>query len=293
MFNKTINTMQHKEASTAVMLPFTKMQGLGNDYVYMEELEAPLQNAPELARKISRRHFGVGSDGLVLIGHSEIADFRMRIFNADGSEAEMCGNGARCLARYAYENGIAGENMVFETVAGPVEAWRRSEREYKIKLNSPGIFTPDVKACVGDKTYDCTYVELGSPGIPHGVVNLPNFRELPEEEFKEIGKALRYHEVFPKGANINFYDIAPDGEIYLSTYERGVEDFTLACGTGSGSTALTLQHKKEVEDSLIKLNVPGGILSVEIVQNGDDVDLYLIGDTNIVAKGTLTDEDIF
>ena len=277
-------------------MDFFKMQGAGNDFIVVNniELKLPEEKLFEIAKRVCTRRVSLGGDALMIICPARNdGDFRMLFINADGSEAEMCGNGARCLARYAYENGIAGEHMIFETVAGPVEAWRRTEREYKIKLNSPGVFTPDVKATVGDTVYDCTYVELGSPGIPHGVVNLPNFNDLPEEEFKEIGKALRYHEVFPKGANINFYDIASDGEIYLKTYERGVEDFTLACGTGSGSTALTLQHKKEVEDSEIKLNVPGGILSVEVVQSGDQVDLYLIGDTNIVAKGTLTDEDIF
>ena len=277
-------------------MDFFKMQGAGNDFIVVNniELKLPEEKLFEIAKRVCTRRVSLGADALMIIAPARHeGDFRMIFINADGSEAEMCGNGARCLARYAYENGIAGEHMIFETVAGPVDAWRRSEREYKIKLNSPGIFTPDVKAQVGDKVYDCTYVELGSPGIPHGVVNLPNFRDLPEEEFKEIGSALRYHEVFPKGANINFYDIAADGEIYLATYERGVEDFTLACGTGSGSTALTLEHKSEVDDSVIKFNVPGGILSVEIVHNDNEVELYLIGDTNIVAKGTLTDEDIF
>lgn len=277
-------------------MDFFKMQGAGNDFIVVNniELKIPEEKLFEIAKRVCTRRLSLGADALMIIAPARSGcDFRMIFINADGTEAEMCGNGARCLARYAYENGIAGEHMIFETVAGPVDAWRLSEREYKIKLNSPSIFTPGVKASVGDKVYDCTYVELGSPGIPHGVVNLPNFRDLSEDEFKEIGSSLRYNEVFPKGANINFYDIAQDGEIYLTTFERGVEDFTLACGTGSGSTALTLEHNKEVEDSVIKLNVPGGVLSVEIVRDGDNVDLYLIGDTNIVAKGTLTDEDIF
>jgi diaminopimelate epimerase len=220
-------------------------------------------------------------------------DLKMRFYNSDGSEGEMCGNGARCLARYAFENGLSGAEVCIETVAGKVYGWRQTERLYKIRLNEPSVMDLDRPAEHGGVTYRCAYVELGDPGLPHAVVRVPGLAGKSRDELRGLGAALRSHPAFPKGANVNFYDLGADGAVRLLTYERGVEDFTLACGTGSGSTAAVLTVRGEVHGIPVALDMPGGRLQVEVERLGERVTaLYLLGDTNRVAVGELTDEDL-
>lgn len=155
----------------------------------------------------------------------------------------MCGNGARCVARWAYETGIAKEQMIIETIAGDVPAERLDVRTYRVQLNSPTVFEADKTIQVDGKEVIVDYVELGNPGIPHLVVHVPDLAMTELETIFDFARKLRNHAAFEKGANVNFYDILPDQTVVERTYERGVEDFTLACGTGTGSTAFALTKK--------------------------------------------------
>lgn len=277
-------------------IPFSKLQGAGNDFIVINNMELHLDPAcfNDLAKRVCTPHVSLGANSLMLADYPQHGgDLRMRFYNADGMEGEMCGNGARCLARYAYEKGLAGEAMTIETVAGDVLAWRRDTRLYRIKLNSPGVLKLDYPVEVDGVSYECSYVELGDPGIPHAVVHIPGLPEKDPEALRALGKALRYHPAFPKGANVNFWDLEADGSVRELTYERGVEDFTLACGTGSGSTSIVLTLRGLTTANPVLLNMRGGQLQVELERLGDKVEgLYLLGDTNLVADGILTDEDI-
>ena len=277
-------------------IPFAKMQGAGNDFVVINnmELKIPPERLPDMARRVCQRRVSVGGNALMVADFPEQGgDFQMRFYNADGTIAEMCGNGARCIARYAYDHGFAKAEMKIETVAGMVPAWRLDKRLYKIRLNDPDVLKLHYPVEVDGVTYECSYVELGCPGIPHAVVYYPGLAEKTEEELMDLGRKLRYHKAFPKGANVNFYDPAGGNDVTEKTYERGVEDFTLACGTGSGSTAAVLTLLGKVPGPRVHLSVPGGDLWVEVEREGDKVTgIYLIGDTNLVIEGDLIDEDL-
>lgn len=313
---------------------FTKMQGAGNDFIVVNNLELGWngEQLSKAAKRLCLRRLSIGGDALMAVDRPEgDGDFRMRFYNADGTEAEMCGNGARCIARFAYEHGIAGETMRIETVAGIVEAWRENKRQYRVRLNDPSVVRTDLKLDVSELStsgpsasdpsvskflgsnflepenlgsdemvISCAYVELGEPGIPHAVVKYEGITPLnqlsteEEDSLRQLGRALRRHPQFPKGANVNFYQVIGDNRLLAKTFERGVEDFTLACGTGAGSTALALMIRGEVAGPRVKLTVPGGELFVEVEDqepSGRFKRLYLIGDTNLVAEGEALDED--
>jgi diaminopimelate epimerase len=230
---------------------------------------------------------------------SAAADIKVRIFNADGSEAEMCGNGVRCAARFAYEEGLAGNPVRIEAKAGLTEVTRLSTRMYKVKLQDASVFRTGGKAEVNGREYPYTYLELGSPGIPHIVVPAENLSGADRGALRLAGQGLRSHADFPKGTNVNFYKIIDNETVELLTYERGVEDFTYACGTGSGSTALALRLQNLLASDTVKLRVPGGLLKVELVKKADGpmadnasgYSIFLSGDTNIIYKGDVLDED--
>lgn len=253
----------------------------------------------------------------------------------------MCGNGVRCLARYAYEEGIAGATMTIETLAGLVPAWREDQRTYRVRLNEPTKYEGDmafskeelVEELLAGKTSETSsqstpeeklaiiqraqgisfldYVELGNPGLPHLVVGYPQLAETALADLKPLAQALRNWSVLPKGANVNFVAVAPvpdskilaanlaseaspdlvkpAGQVIVRTYERGVEDFTLACGTGAGSVAYSLVQRELIQTGApVVLDVLGGQLAVAV--RGKQLDL--IGPTNVVAKGLLVDEDV-
>ena len=205
----------------------------------------------------------------------------------------MCGNGARCICRYGYENGLAGEVQTVETTAGIVTGRRVSERLYRVRLNDPTTVKLDYPVEVDGVTYDCSYVELGNPGLPHAVIPYSGLKNADWNELRELGRKLRWHPAFPKGANVNFYELTGEDTVYERTFERGVEDFTYACGTGTGSvvTVLTLQGK--VSGKNVKVDMTGGQLIIDVErENGRVTDLFLTGPTNIVAKGEVTDEDL-
>ena len=277
-------------------MKFWKMNGAGNDFVVLNNLEEHLrvEDLPQVARTLCERHLSIGADGLMVVdAPDQGGNYKMRFYNADGSMGEMCGNGARCICRYGYENGLAGETQTIETTAGIVTGRRITSRLYKIRLNDPTTVRLDYPVEVDGVRYACSYVELGDPGIPHAVVPYHDLKNADANELRELGRKLRWHPAFPKGANVNFYELTGEDTVYERTFERGVEDFTYACGTGTGSvvTVLTLQGK--VSGKAVKVRMPGGELIIDAKRRGSRVEqLFLTGPTNIVCKGQVTDEDL-
>lgn len=277
-------------------MKFWKMNGAGNDFVVLNNLEEhlPAELLPRIARTLCERHLSIGADGLMVVdAPTQGGDYKMLFFNSDGSVGEMCGNGARCICRYGYENGLAGETQTVETTAGIVTGRRINSRLYRIRLNDPTTVTLDFPVEVDGIRYACSYVELGNPGIPHAVIPYAGLRQADENELRELGRKIRWHSAFPKGANVNFYEITGEDHVFERTFERGVEDFTYACGTGTGSlvTVLTLQGKASGQG--VQVDMTGGTLIIDAERQGSRVtDLYLTGPTNIVAKGAVTDEDL-
>ena len=275
---------------------FWKMNGAGNDFLVLNNLEEHLSPAdlPQIARTLCERHLSIGADGLMVVdAPTQGGDYKMLFFNSDGSMGEMCGNGARCICRYGYEQGLAGEVQTVETTAGIVTGHRISQRLYRIRLNDPTTVHLDAPVELDGKTYPCAYIELGNPGLPHAVIPYAGLKDADTDALRELGRRLRWHKAFPKGANVNFYEIIGEDTVYERTFERGVEDFTYACGTGTGSvvTALTLQGL--VSGRNVRVRMTGGELTVDVERSGGRVtDLFLTGPTNIVAKGEVTDEDL-
>ncbi len=277
-------------------MQFWKMNGAGNDFVVLDNRDGSIdkQHYGQIALRLCHRHLSVGADGLMVVENPTAGgDYRMAFFNSDGSMGEMCGNGARCICRYGYEMGLAGEVQRVETTAGLVIGERLDARRYRVRLNDPCNLRFDLPLEVEGETYSVSYVELGDPGIPHAVVPMENLRDYDTAKLFALGRALRYHEVFPKGANVNFYEIEGDDRLYERTYERGVEDFTYACGTGTGSVVTVLTLKGQVSGKAVAVEMVGGRLDIDVVRDGEIVtDLYLTGPTNIVCRGEITDEEL-
>ncbi len=276
---------------------FVKMNGAGNDFIILDNRDEYYSEAQlsALAKVVCHRHLSVGADGLMAVAKARgSADYRMQFFNADGSIGEMCGNGARCICRYGYEFGLAGETQTVETTAGIVTGRRIDRRNYRIRLNDPTTICLHHPIAIAGTTYDCAYVELGNPGIPHAVVPMPGLENMGFDELRPLGRAIRSHSAFYKGANVNFYDIVGQNHLVEKTFERGVEDFTYACGTGTGSLVAVLCRKGLVSGQNVAVDMPGGRLWIDVMQDGETItDLYLTGDTNLVCQGELTDEALF
>lgn len=275
---------------------FWKMNGAGNDFIILNNMEEglPAEAFPILARTLCAPHRSLGADGFMVVQPPQgEGDFRMGFYNSDGSLGEMCGNGARCICRYGYETGLAGETQRVETTAGLVTGRRISRREYQVRLNDPTTISLQEELEAEGKTWPCAYVELGNPGLPHAVVPYPGLAGADPQALFRLGRALRNHPRFPKGANVNFYEITGPDQVLEKTYERGVEDFTLACGTGTGSVVTVLTLLGQVSGRGVKVTMAGGVLTVDVERAGDRVTgLYLTGPTNLVAKGEIFDEEL-
>ena len=273
---------------------FTKMNGAGNDFILVENLHGELtqQQLSKLARTLCDRRMSIGADGLMAIVPAKAdADFGMLFFNCDGTLGEMCGNGARCICRYGYETGLAGETQTIETTAGLVTGTRIDTKNYRIRLPDP-VNLQYLALDVDGKKVGCMYLELGNPGIPHAVVQYPGLREADEQALFEFGRKLRYHPAFPKGANVNFLEKTGENRFYERTWERGVEDFTYACGTGAGASVYALAEKRRCGDHA-EVEVKGGLLIVDIVRDGKKCrDLLLTGPASMVCTGEIFDEAI-
>jgi len=270
-------------------IAFEKMSGTGNDFVIIDNrtIGITTQEQPELARKICRRMFSVGADGLIFIEESTIADFSWKFYNADGSEAEMCGNGARCAARFAYKHSIADKKMKFETLAGIVEAEICGEDEVvRVKITEPHDFRLDLSLRLDDQARAVAYVNTG---VPHAVI----FVDEDDIPVKKWGRKVRFHEHFePRGVNANFVKVLPDGKLNVRTYERGVEDETMACGTGAVASALIASLQKKMESPVEVITSGGGMLTILFdLQDGPVAEnVYLQGPTRLICTGQLTAE---
>ena len=231
------------------------MSGAGNDFMVIDArgLENELDFAKMAVELCAKTH----ADGFMAVGNSNIADFRLHFYNSDGSRGEMCGNGARCICKFAYDHGIAGSEMTVQTDAGLVPGWRISENLYRIHLNNPQVLD-------FYRRDDAVYVELGNPGIPHSVTELPHLYWEMADMLRAKAKELRFAPEYPKGANVNFYAWTSDTSVRILTYERGVEDYTLACGTGCGSTAAVLWTEGKLPGGKLTLQNKGGTLYVTV-----------------------------
>lgn len=268
---------------------FTKMNGAGNDFILLDAIAEPFDEsaASALARSLCDRRRSIGADGLMLVTRAEgDADYRMRFYNSDGSPGEMCGNGARCIARYGYDRGLAGDIQRIETTAGIVVGQRIEEDLYCVRLNDPTAVETEIGIPWDGQILSVSYMELGDPGIPHAVLELPEWDTMPEDELRSLGAYIRSYAAFPKGANVTFRKRLGRDHIKAVTYERGVEDFTLACGTGAGATAAAMRLRGEIRDETLRLDFPGGELQVSLSVEEDAVcDIFLTGPTVVVAEG--------
>ena len=250
------------------------MSGAGNDFMVIDGRGLTLDYsalALELCRKAS-------CDGFMAVDYSETADFKLHFYNADGSRGEMCGNGSRCVSRFAYDHGIAPAEMTIETDAGLLNSTRISENQYRVRLNNPGIV--DLH-----RHGDMAYVELGNPGVPHGVFHFPGLTWEMRDELRERMRSERFAEYFPKGANVNYYDFLAPDRVRILTFERGVEDFTLACGTGSGSVAAVLWLTGKLPGGVLAVENPGGTLLFELEGTETEVtSILMTGPAELVRE---------
>ena len=229
------------------------MNGAGNDFMVLDA-RGKTMDFSQMALKLCEM---TGADGFMAVDVSEKADFKLHFYNSDGTRGEMCGNGSRCVAKFAYDHGIAPGNMTIETDAGLLTADRIAENQYRVRLNNPGIV--DLHRCG-----DMAYIELGDPGVPHGVFRYEGLRWEMRDDLRERMRAERFAEYFPKGANVNYYDFLSEDRVRILTFERGVEDFTLACGTGSGSVAASLWLTGRLPGGKLAVENPGGTLIFEL-----------------------------
>ncbi len=266
-------------------IPFTKMTGAGNDFMLMENRAGV--NYKKLAVQACDRSTGVGADGIIVLDKSKISDYRMRIFNADGSEAEMCGNGVRCLAAYVVKNRKPKKKLFsIETLAGEILGEATGEVA-NVRLSNPRDYRESIAINVEGRKINVSYIDTG---VPHTIVFV---NDLPKMDVKTIGRTIRYHDAFkPRGTNVNFIEIVSNDLVHVRTYERGVEDETKACGTGSVASALVsyLKANPNVRDqkkAKMKVRTTGGdILQVVFdIVNRMPENVWLKGSAKFVAKG--------
>ncbi|MCX5820667.1 MAG: diaminopimelate epimerase [Deltaproteobacteria bacterium] len=269
------------------MIEFYKMSGSGNDFILIDNRDGSLAVGDIVAfvKSVCERKVSVGADGLIVIESSDKVDFRWRYFNADGSEVEMCGNGGRCAARFALLRGIAGEKMSFETVAGIIDAEVRGDI-VKLRLPDPRNLVTEDRIRIENKDL---FVSSINTGVPHVVYFV---RDPDQFDVFNTGRAIRYHEHYqPAGTNANFAAVVDGHTLRVRTYERGVEDETLACGTGSVASALIAARKGLVESPVDVRVQSGELLRIHFEQTeGGFTKVYLEGKAKVVYQGELWDE---
>lgn len=278
-------------------LRFVKMEGLGNDYIYVEEFGNPIPHAAELSRRVSDRHFGIGGDGLVLVGDSDKADFSMRIFNADGSEAEMCGNATRCVGKYVYDRGLTLKTtLTLETLAG-IRTLKLTLAGYRVTsvqvdmgepiLEPERIPVKDAEATfidreitVDGKEYHATAVSMGNP---HLVMPVKSVDAL---DLQKIGPLFENHTLFPKRINAEFVEVISRKEVRMRVWERGSGE-TMACGTGACATAVACALNGLTERK-ITVKLAGGDLIIDWAdpqKSQTNGTVYMIGTATHVLDG--------
>jgi diaminopimelate epimerase len=266
-------------------IKYIKMTGSGNDFILIDNMNRQYvaEKMQTSVPKICTRGMSVGADGLILVEPSEVADFSWRFFNSDGSDAGMCGNGARCAARFAYKKGYAKKKMSFLTSAGIIKAEIRNEPYVKTQLTPYTDLELDKKGLAAEGVLLYHFVNTG---VPHAVIFADDIEKL---NLNHLGRKLRYHPEFhTEGANINFVKVADTNVLRVRTYERGVEQETLACGTGATACALVAIEKKLVQ-SPVNITTSGG--TDLIVYKKNDV-LYLEGEARMLTEGIILPEAI-
>ena len=276
------------------MIKFTKMQGLGNDYVYIDAINQNIEDMSSLAKFVSDRHFGIGSDGLILICKSDIADFKMRMFNSDGSEAEMCGNGIRCVGKFVYDKGLTDKKtLTIETLAG-IKTLKLNTKEGKVEtvkvdMGEP-ILDPEKIPVISDekpvknlllkaedKEFKFTCVSMGNP---HAITEVEETEKFDVEKY---GKVLEVNKAFPNKTNVEFIKILDKEHIKMRVWERGAGE-TLACGTGACATAVACYLNGKTNRK-VEVELLGGKLYIE--WNEKDNHIYMTGPAVTVFEGVL------
>jgi len=287
------NNKRNNSYKMATKIKFIKMQGAGNDYIYVNSMEYPLTNPEELSIRWSAYHTGIGSDGLVLIGASDVADFSMRIFNADGSEAMMCGNASRCIGKYLYENKLTDKKEIsLETLSGIKILKLHTEGEtvstvtvdmgMPVWQNKKQINTDTGEMIGGNitiegKDYTGTFVSMGNP---HFVIFTPDVMGI---NLTDIGPKIEHSPMFPERVNVEFAQVMDDGSIRMRVWERG-SGITMACGTGAcATTAAAIITKRARRKSTITMD--GG--SLEIEWSATDGHIYMTGPATKVFEGEI------
>jgi diaminopimelate epimerase len=273
-------------------IPFAKMSGTGNDFIIIDNRDKSIADDEmvHLAIRACRRGQSVGADGLLLIENDEEFDFAWRFFNSDGSEAEMCGNAARCVARLAYLDGIAGPKSVFRTIAGPIKA-SVDGSTIRVQLTRPHGLIPEFTLEVSDgRVLSAGFVDTG---VPHTVLVLEN-NSLETTAVEDLGREIRYHSQFtPAGTNVNFVQIMDSDNIHVRTYERGVEAETLACGTGVVAAAIVTTARGLTSPHVRARTKSGDILGVYLDSSDpSSMDVHLEGEASLVYRAELTEETI-
>ncbi|GAU09328.1 diaminopimelate epimerase [Desulfoplanes formicivorans] len=269
-------------------IAFYKMQGSGNDFILVDNryLGLPTEVMPHWAKALCARAFGIGADGLIFIDKApsgEQVDYRWHFYNADGSRAEMCGNGSRCVARLAFELGIAGPNQVFMTDAGPIQAHIIEQTGHiKVQLTRPQDLKLNISLAMD--TGEAMQVHFVNTGVPHTVVLTDHVKAI---NVLDLGNTIRFHDHFaPNGTNVNFVQIEDLDHILLRTYERGVENETYACGTGA-CAAVYVAHALRKCSEHVSVTTSGGEKLVVHLENDD---IFLQGDAVIVYTGSMNPE---
>ncbi|MDP3790813.1 MAG: diaminopimelate epimerase [Candidatus Omnitrophota bacterium] len=267
------------------MIKFTKAVATGNDFIIIDNRNGQLGSGfSKTAKELCDRKYGVGADGVLLLEKSDKADFKMRIFNPDGSEAEMCGNGSRCIALYASMKKIASDNMKIETLAGVLDAGVKGQ-EIKVKLTEPKDIHWNLCLMINECPYKVNFTNTGVPHVIHFVEDIENIG------VKELGSKMRYHADFsPEGANVDFVKIVdqPNSKISVRTYERGVEDETLACGTGAVASAIIAAESEHLFSPVTVETKSKETLKVYFdVVEGSFKNVYLEGKAKLVYEGDI------
>lgn len=269
------------------MIEFYKMSGSGNDFIIIDnrDLSLDVGDIREFVRTVCRHKLSVGADGLFLIEPSLRADFKWQFFNSDGSTAEMCGNGSRCVARLAYIKGIAGKKMSFETIAGIITA-EVNDDIVKVKLTDPSEVNLAEKITVDGRIF---ILDSVNTGVPHAVMFVDNLESFAVSRW---GRKIRFHEHFaPQGTNANFAAVCDRHKIQLRTYERGVEDETLACGTGMVAVVLTAAQRDLVASPVDVLVQSGETLRIYFSRKDNRfAEIYLEGKVKMIYQGLLFEE---
>ncbi|MDK2928745.1 MAG: diaminopimelate epimerase [Methanococcus sp.] len=277
-----------------VLMKFTKMHGLGNDYIYVDAISQKIENPNEISKFVSDRHFGIGSDGLVLILPSDKADFKMRMFNSDGSEAEMCGNAIRCVGKFVYDKKMTDKSTItIETLAG-IKVLEMTIENSKVVLVKVDMGEPILKAeeipvlsekhpvideeiTAKDYCYKFTCVSMGNP---HAITYIENVDEFPLEK---IGPLFEIHEKFPRKTNVEFVELIDKNTVKMRVWERGAGE-TLACGTGA-CAVLTASVLKGYVGRKATVKLLGGDLTIE--WNEFDNHIYMTGPATTVFEGEI------